>query len=381
MDETRFGAELAVARSRPPIAPVVVWAAAAGTVAAAASGFGYAPFSSATWARWDSGLYEQIARSGYSLFRCQPPYAPGTWCGDAGWFPAYPWLVGVLHLVGLPVQGTAVVVSWTFAAATLVLVWMTFLERSVRVRAIGALLFAAFAPGQVYHYAVFPLSMLAFWTLAHLWFLHRGRWLAAGASGAVALLSYPAGVLLVPVSALWLLTERAVPPPERLRRVARTSGVMLGALCAFLLDQRLETGHWDAYRLVQDKYGHNLQDPLSATGRALRPVFHSSPFALTTAPGLQTAVVTTALLAVVVHAILRMPSLDRLDVLVLLWAVTTWALPLSQANVSLPRGQATLLPLAVLVARLPGPLLFTLAAAAAGVAIPMEKLFLHGILV
>src|SRR5206468_626118 len=183
------------------IPPLVVWAAAAGSLTAAANAFSYAPLASTTWARWDSGQYEQIARSGYVLFRCP---GDGRGCGDAAWFPAYPWLVRALHLFGLPVLGTAVVVSWSFAAATLFLLWRTFLERRVRAAALGALLYAAFAPGQVYDYAVFPQAMLAFWTLAHLWLLHRGRWLAAGACGAVAVLSYPAGVLLIPVSAVWL---------------------------------------------------------------------------------------------------------------------------------------------------------------------------------
>ena len=50
-----------------------------------------------------------------------------------------------------------------------------------------------------------PLSMLAFFTILHLWLLHRGRWIGAGLAGAVAALSYPLGVLLVPVSAAWLL--------------------------------------------------------------------------------------------------------------------------------------------------------------------------------
>ena len=368
---------VAVESSRLAIPPLVAWAAAAGSLAAAANAFSYAPLTSTTWARWDSGLYEQIARNGYTLFPC----GDGTWCGNAAWFPAYPWLVRALHLFGLPVLGTAVVVSWSFAAATLFLLWRTFLERRVRAAALGALLYAAFAPGQVYDYAVFPQAMLAFWTLAHLWLLHRGRWLAAGACGAVAVLTYPAGALLIPVSAVWLLTESGVPLPDRLGRIARTTGVMLAALGAFVLDQYLETGHWDAFRLKQDSYNHRLQVPFAATAHALHPVFHASPFALTTAPALQTAVVTTVLLVVFVHAVLRLPSLDRLGILLLLWALVTWALPLAQTNVSLPRGQATLLPLAVLVARLPGPLTLVLTAAAAAVAIPIEKLFLHGLIV
>src|SRR6059036_1682025 len=135
-------------RPRGVAAPLGVWGLAAATVAGAAAAFGYAPWDSTSWSRWDSGLYEQIARHGYDLFRCQYPYAPGTWCGDAGWFPAYSWLVGALRLVGLPLLGTAVVVSWMFAGATIVLLWRTFLGRRADAAAVGTLLLAAFAPGQ-----------------------------------------------------------------------------------------------------------------------------------------------------------------------------------------------------------------------------------------
>src|SRR4029450_1501747 len=124
-------------------------------VAVGAWAFGYDPWDSATWSRFDSGLYEDIARDGYDFFRCDPAeFGPGTWGGGAGWFPAYSWLVGGLHLVGLPLRGTAVAVSWIFTAATLILLWNTFLARRLVLPAVGALLFAAFAPGMIYGYAI-----------------------------------------------------------------------------------------------------------------------------------------------------------------------------------------------------------------------------------
>ena len=66
--------------------PLLVWGCAAATVAVVAAVLGYSPWDSATWSRWDSGLYEDIARDGYDLFRCEEE--PTKWCGDAGWFPA-----------------------------------------------------------------------------------------------------------------------------------------------------------------------------------------------------------------------------------------------------------------------------------------------------
>jgi hypothetical protein len=130
--------------------------------------------------------------------------------------------------------------------------------------------------------------------------------------------------------------------------------------------------------LVQDKYHHNFQNALAATRDSLRPLLHGQPFELAKAPAWQTLVVTLALLAVIVSAVLNRRSLTRAHALILVWAIPTWLLPLSQAAVSLQRSQAALLPLAILIRRLPRPLLFVLVALVVPVAVAMEKLFLEG---
>lgn len=360
--------------------PLLVWGCAAGTVLTSAVLFGYNPLDSATWARWDSGLYEDIARDGYDLFPCEEE--PTKWCGDSAWFPAYPWLFGGLHQLGLPLRGTAVLVSWLFAAGTIALLWTTFLERRKGSAALAALFYAAFAPGQIYHYTVFPLSMLAFMTVAFLWLLYRERYVVAGMAGAVAALSYPVGVLLAPISAVWLVGQRSVPLGARLRRVAITSGPILAGIWILMIDQRLETGHWDAFFLIQEKYEvlHGSQNPFVATWDIVRGGVESFADGIAFVVALQTALVTIVLALVIIHAFRRRRSLDRADSLLLIWALATWALPLSQAF-SVQRGQAALLPLAVLVARLPSRLAWSLALAAAAIAIWMERYFLDGLLI
>jgi hypothetical protein len=360
-------------------APLAAAVCAAASVAIVASVLGYTPWESSTWSRWDSGLYEAIARDGYDLGPCEDE--PTKWCGDAAWFPAYPWLVGGLHQFGLPLRGTAVVVSWLFALGTIFLIWVTFLERRVGAAAVAGLFYAAFAPGQIYHYAVFPLSMLAFATVACLWLLHRGRYLGAGLAGAVATLSYPLGVLLVPVSAVWLLAHRSVSLGERLRRTAITSGPMVAGLWIFMIVQRLDTGRWDAFFLIQEKYEnlHGSQNPIVATWDLVRGAVENFGGGIAFVVGAQTALVTVVLAAVLVHAIVRRKSLDSADALLLLWAVSTWAV-LNQAF-SVQRGQAALLPLAVLVARLPARVAWPLALTAAAIAIWLESYFLDGTLI
>jgi hypothetical protein len=363
----------AVAASWPALA---AWAAALATLWITAAALSYAPFSAETWARWDSVLYLDVARDGYDLFRCDPEqYPAGSWCGDAGWFPAYAWLVGALHLVGLPLPGAAVAVSWLAAGGTLLLLWHTFLGRRLAWAPAAALLYAAFVPGQIYDYAVFPLSLLALFTIAHLWLLDRGRWVAAGLAGAGAALSYPVGVVLAPVSALWILLAVR---RDRLRALAASALTACG-FAVFLLDQRLETGRWNAYFLVQDKYEHSLRDPFEVAWGAMQ--LHGTALSPNNAPAFQTMLVTAVLVAVLAELVLRRRTATRLDVLLAIWAVVTWAFPLTQANVSVYRSQAALLPLALLVRRLPRPALVLAVAGALVLSVPMARLFVEGKLV
>ena len=359
--------------------PLAVALCGLASVVIVAAVLGYEPWESSTWFRWDSGLYEDIARNGYEVGRCEDE--PDVWCGDAAWFPAYPWLIGGLHQLGLPLRGTAVVVSWLFAAGTIVLLWATFLERRTEAAAVAALFYAAFAPGQIYYYAVFPLSMFTFATIACLWLLYRERYLAAGVAGAVAALAYPVGVLLVPISAVWLIAQWRVPLGERLRQVALACGPILAGLWLLLIVQRIDAGRWDAFFLIQEKYEdlHGSQNPFVATRDIVRGGVENLSSGISVVVALQTAFVSIVLALLLVFAFRRRRSLDRVDVLVLLWAVVTWA-ALFQAF-SIQRGQAALLPLAVLVARLPSWLAWSLAVVAVAIAVWLESYFLDGTLI
>jgi hypothetical protein len=347
--------------------PLAVWLATVVAVAGLAAAFGYNPFHAETWSRYDSIHYEDIARDGYELVRCPPGvWEPGAWCGDSGWFPGYSWVVGVLHKAGLPLRGSAVAVSWAFAAATLLLLWNTFFGRRRDVALVAALVYAAWAPGQIYGYSIFPLSMLAFFTVAWLWLLGRGRFVGAGLAGAAAVLSYPLGVLVIPVSVVWIIVRR---------RAVLTAALASAGLGVLFVDQAIETGHWNAYSLVQRNYGHHLLNPVASLRDQLRPLWSSSELTHV-GPALQALLVTAVIVALLVQAWRRRPA--QTELLVLLWGVVAWLVPLSQSYVSLQRSQAALLPLAVLLPRLPRPVVIALAVAAIAVAVAMEKLFLDG---
>jgi hypothetical protein len=342
---------------------------------------GWPPFTpKTTWLRWDSGLYLSIAEHGYDFFVCPPGGTPG-WCGSGGWFPAYAWVTGAFVKLGSPAAPAALVIAWLAGLATLVLVWRALPAREPRTAAAIALAYAAFAPGMFYRYAIYPLSLLTLATVAYLLLMQRGRWLAAGVAAGVGVLTYPAGLAAAPAGAVWLLAQRSVPLRERARRIALSVYPSLVALWFFVTDQWFETGHWNAYLLVQRKYHHKFQDPFHPVRHAWHVVTaHGSWFTEAKAPALETLLVAFVLACVLIELVVRRGPAARADALVAIWAVIAWAGPLSESKLATWRGEAALLPLALLVRRLPRPLGVAIAIAAAVLAVPMTKLYLGNFL-
>src|SRR5207244_9010138 len=159
---------------------------------------------------------------------------------------------------------------------------------------------------------------------------------------------------------------------ERVRAVAEASGLTLARGLAVLVDQRLETGSWNAYFLVQRKYGHSLEQPFAPLENALHILRHHSPFAVTTPIASQVHFAVTAATAdetVLVAALLACGLVsvalrpDNLGLLLAIWALGAYVVPQLETEVQSYRVEATLLPLALFLPRLPRPLaaLFALA--------------------
>jgi hypothetical protein len=358
--------------------PLLAWLAALTGLWIIALLTGHHPWHAETWARWDSSLYESIARHGYEVHRCGST-GHTKWCGNTAWFPGYPLLMAGLHVLGLPLFVAGVVLSWLFSATALVLIWRAFLrDMPSRVAAVGGLFYAAWAPGQVYEFAVYPLSMLVVFILAYLHFLRQNRWLAAGLMGAGAALTYPVGLTLAVVAVVWVTVtlERG-----RVRAIAASAAPLPLAFLLILVVQRAQTGRWSALFDVQSTYDHGLHNPFGAIFNALILWSRTQSLASENVKALQTLAVSALLLAILLTIVLRRTRPARLELLFLLSAAVTWALPLSQGNISVQRSQAALLPVAVLVARLPRPLLVVAIAATVALSIPVARLYFDGLLV
>ena len=79
----------------------------------------------AHWARFDSGIYLQIAAHGSSFTHCTgAAYPRGSWCGTAGWAPLYPWLMSLVGHLGVTLPVAGMLLSLLFAYLTLQAVWV-----------------------------------------------------------------------------------------------------------------------------------------------------------------------------------------------------------------------------------------------------------------
>jgi hypothetical protein len=339
---------------------------------------GHSPFRTRTWDRADPLLYLDIARHGFTLSRCPPP---DVWCGNAGWFPAYPWLTAIGGRLGVGIAPAALALTWLFTLGALVLLWATFLERRLEAGAVVALVYAAFAPGVVFEYAMYPLSMLAFFSIAYLWLVVRERWLWAGLAGAVAVLTYPVGIAApVAVAAYVLVAYRRAPVSKRLSLLGLAVGPAAVSISLLLLVLQLSVGHWNAYFLVQHKYGHQVREPFASIIHAATSLIHVESWSLGTFSLLQTLLVSAVLFSVVALAARQGRAVRRVDLLVVLWALTTWLMPSATSHLAGHRGETALLPLAILVARLPLRLAAVYAVAAAAITAPNVVFYLQGAL-
>lgn len=335
------------------------------------------------WLRWDSGHYLSIADNGYILHPCGPEYGgPSNWCGNAGWMPGYPRLMGLLARAGLEVAHAGVLLSALFTVGMLVLLWTGFLGQ--RARNLPVLGLAALFPGQVYQHAVFPISMCLFFSLLCLFFQERRRPVLAGLAGGVAAFSYTTSFLLAPVVlAAELLapgSPQGSPWPRLWRGVGIAFVVTLGFVAALALFQ-VQTGAWNALFLSQAKYGHGINNPLGTLDAVVGPLLRGESRHWKNAfPRVQTLIVALLVIVLVAHTLSRWRSAGLRERWLVFYGLAFWVFPLSMGRgVSLYRAESLLVPIALLAWR--PAVANTWLVLAAVLVVPMGRLFFLGVLV
>ena len=345
---------------------------------------GYDTMRPGSWARWDAGHYLSIARNGYELFTCDAiGYSPDEWCGTAAWLPGYPWLMRLVsRLIGIPRQTAAVILSGAFAYLSLLVLWRGFMSARLDRTNILMLSMASFFAGSIYYHAIFPISMVGFFIILCLYFLREERWLASGIAGAAAAFTYPSGLLMAPLAALWTLYQSRTSPPTRIvSRLASSAGVAALGFAAVLLVHQWTLQAWNAFFLVQQKYRHDsLQDPLRSFTHAVAPFFENGPDRLV--PAFQTLVVAGLLAAILVAVVVRRRQVTAFNVFLLMTVVVFWSFPfLVGRSSSLYRSEALLFPLVLLTRLFPWPAQAAILGLFIAVHFHMAILFFQSVLV
>lgn len=336
------------------------------------------PTRSSSWMRWDALFYMSIARDGYVNRTC----GAAQLCGTAAWFPLYPLFIAPFGALGIPFPVAALAVSAAFTVAALAVLWFGFLGARATAPNLAALGFAAFVPGTLYDHAPFPMALATLGVLLALLALVHERPALAGLACAVGAAAYHSAGLLAVAGGLWLLTRPGQPVALRLRRTVLFGAVSAIGPAAVLVVQRLQMGEWDLFFRQQAQFEHGLHLPLTTLyGVLTQPFGADAPGGLVVLGTVQTALTAVLVAGLCTWALRRGRATPALDVLVVLSALAFWLIPLTQTTASYYRVDALLMPLAILVAKLPLRVSVPLVAVAVVQAIGLAAAFFEGNLV
>lgn len=148
---------------------------------------------------WDIGQYQTIAQSGYEVHPCNPAvdYPVGRYCGNVGWFPAWPLALKILSLnqvsVGIRIW------PYVFALLGFVLFYNILRRQANTVAAVIGTTALASLPGAFYFLTGFPYSFMLVLFSLYLYYLYqkeaRGRKYLIPVIAVLISLSYPSAFL------------------------------------------------------------------------------------------------------------------------------------------------------------------------------------------
>jgi len=336
---------------------------------------GFPGWNPLSWKRFDSVHYLGIATTGYEYFSCARLGGPsGDACGNAAWFPLYPWLLRPLLALGFAPETAGVWVAGLAALGMLVVLWSAFL-RSRGLRGWLVLGMAAVFPGAVYQHAIFPISLALLGLVLAAAFTARGRWVLAGLAGAGVALSYVTGVLVsIPNGVAALLRTRT------LRPALLAAGLAASGFLLVLVLHQLLLGHWDAFYWVHRKGFPAMARPVDTFLAVTAPAFHPVNHRHRMIAAQEITVATLVLLGLGVAWAGRRRA-DAARTWAALAALSFWVFPLVVGRgVSLYRSDALVLPVVLLLVELPPWLLGALVIWLMVLAEQMARLFFTGYL-
>jgi len=351
--------------------PLLAFLAARVLFARAAAAVGVDAALPESWNRWDSGHYLAIATKGYEYFSCaRIGGRPTDACGNAAWFPLYPWLLKPWIALGVAPPTAGVWVSGLGALGMLTALWNGFL-RTRGARGWLVLGMAAVFPGAVYQHAIFPTSLTLLCLVLAAFFIVRERWVLAGLFGGGVALTYVTGLLVAAPNALaaWLRT--------RTLRPALVAGGL--AVCGFLLVlvlHQLLLGHWDAFYWVHKKGFPASARPFDTFVWVVTPAFDPAADPRWRTLGAQALTVTALMILGIGTALVTRKRRDPVRSWAVVASLIFWIFPLVVGQgVSFYRSDALILPVLLLLLELPEWVLALLLVWLAVLAGAMAELF------
>jgi hypothetical protein len=244
-------------------------------IALSTTGLQYSIFRIGDFVRYDSYLYIDIAKNGYELFPCwtrfeaYPQNSP-DWCGNAGWMPLYPYMMKLLMLCGLHEFTAGFIITKLCYLALLFFIFSLLKHQDKTSRTISLLLAGIF-PSSIYYASAFPISLTLALIFGTYYFWQKQSYIAANILAFLTPLAYATGfligfpwglltvILLLKKSSQWKST------------CMLCLSICLG-FATFFIIQKLNTGHWNSFFLIQAKYGHgfhNIWQPIADMIRSI----------------------------------------------------------------------------------------------------------------
>ncbi len=227
---------------------------------------------------WDIGHYQTIAQSGYEVHPCDPAvdYPVGRYCGNVGWFPAWPLALKILsaNQVTIGIK----ILPYVFALLGIILFYNVLKMLSGATAAIIGTAALASLPGAFYFLTGFPYSFMLVLFSLYLYFLYqtdfRGRKYYLPILGVLISLSYPSAFLTAIIPLVMVIRDYLA------NRNSRSAGRVIKDLAYYLFPFALGPlllsiyfyFRFDDFLLIlhfQEKYARQWNFPLTVIWRSL----------------------------------------------------------------------------------------------------------------
>jgi hypothetical protein len=337
----------------------LAWVISAAILVLAAYFSGVNPWTVESYIRFDSGFYIGVGIGGYNFFSCASisGYDPSQWCGNAGWMPGLPLLIRLFAKSGMSPREAAFLISSFFFVGCLILLRWIIEQIAPDRHNRACFLAAAVFPGGVYLHAVFPISLLMFCALLSLLLLAQQRFLWASIVSAWGAFSYATGFLLAGVVGSAVLIARDASWGRRLGEAIFYGAIAFSGLFAVMAMQQILVDHWNAFFLVQAKYGHGIHNPFLTVEHVWERISWEQANPAKLVRPLQSLMLCAMVPALLVFLLLHRREITRIEWFAAIHVFLFWIFPLVMGpGVSLTRAEANLLPLTLLMVRLPGRL-------------------------